>query len=371
VIRVIADHIYSPLGNNSLENYKSVLIGKSGIQKIEDDALWREVFFGSIYSDEQKQFLKTKFTNKALSFLEGAMIHSIEEALKSAEIKLDNPRTLLILTTTKGNVDLLQTEKSSPNQSLLNSLNYNISNYFGLQKPAMLISNACVSGLLGIVVAARLIEGGFYDRVVICGGDLVTRFTLSGFQSFMAVSPEACKPFDVHRSGISLGEGVATIVLAKSSDSDFAAYVNGASANDANHISGPSRNGEGLYLAVKRTLEKGALMPDMISAHGTATPFNDEMECQAFNRCALNQVPLHSLKGNYGHTLGAAGLIETIVAIHALKENKILPTLGFTEHGVTLPLKINKSVENADLHYLLKTSSGFGGCNTAALFSKT
>jgi len=371
VIRILSDHIFSPLGISSEENYRAIISGKSGIQKIDNLQLWREPFYGAAFSENQKALLVEQVDSKKYSLLESAMIYSISQAIKSAEVNFSDGQTQLIITTTKGNVDLLQSEASQPKRALLGSLNENISSYFGLVKPALLVSNACISGLMGIILGARMISAGHCKRVVVCGGDLLTRFTLSGFQSFMAVSPEPCKPFDANRTGISLGEAVGTVVMAKSEDKSLPVYISGASANDANHISGPSRNGEGLFLSVQCALQGINAIPGMISAHGTATPFNDEMEAQAFNRCGLQNIPVHSLKGNYGHTLGAAGLIETIVGLHAMLAGKILPSMAYQNHGVTLPLNVSKAVEDADYQYFLKTSSGFGGCNAAALFSKS
>jgi 3-oxoacyl-[acyl-carrier-protein] synthase I len=371
VIRIISDHIFSPLGISSEENYRAVISGKSGIQKIDNPEIWPEPFYGAAFTVNQKSLLAEQLYSKKYSLLESAMIYSISQAISAAGVDFTDGETQLIITTTKGNIDLLQTEGNQPKRALLGSLNQQISGYFGLTNPAVLVSNACTSGLMGIILAARMIQAKQAKRVVVCGGDLLTRFTLSGFQSFMAVSPEPCKPFDANRTGISLGEAVGIVVMAESDDQSFPAYISGASANDANHISGPSRNGEGLFLAVQRTLQGTNDLPGMISAHGTATPFNDEMEAQAFNRYGLQNIPLHSLKGNYGHTLGAAGLIETIVGLHAMQAGKILPSKGFENHGVTLPLNVSQAVENADYQYFLKTSSGFGGCNAAALFSKS
>ena len=156
--------------------------------------------------------------------------------------------------------------------------------------------------------------------------------------------------------------------MTQSDNVAFPRYISGASANDANHISGPSRTGEGLYQATLRTMKDQNGLPGMISAHGTATPYNDEMECQAFNRLGLEKTPLHSLKGVYGHTLGAAGVIETIIGLRALKNQAVLASPGFEEHGLTKPLNVTTTTTNTSYSTFLKTSSGFGGCNGAALF---
>jgi 3-oxoacyl-[acyl-carrier-protein] synthase-1 len=144
-------------------------------------------------------------------------------------------------------------------------------------------------------------------------------------------------------------------------------------SNDANHISGPSRTGEELYQAIDQAMrsagvETGAI--DLISAHGTATIYNDEMEAKAITLAGLQDVPVNSLKGYYGHTLGAAGLIESVISLHSMKAGLIIPTLGFSEMGVTKPLNVCRQLEEKPIQHCLKTASGFGGCNAAVIFSK-
>jgi len=368
VIRIVADHIVSPLGSGTDRNLQAVLNGESGIRRIDDVRFSKEPFFGSALTDEQWATLNDEFNSTGLTRLEQMMSATISRAIGDAGVDLKNRNTLLILATTKGNIDGLAGEVKAPDASLLFQLSKNLGRQFKTARTPLIISNACVSGLLAIINGVRLIRSGEVERVVVCGGDLLTRFTLSGFQSFLAVSPQPCKPYDAHRDGITLGEAAGAVVLTKSDDSAFPAFVGGASANDANHISGPSRTGEGLFRSIQRTLSPELPQPGMISAHGTATSYNDEMEAQAFNRSGLEGISLHSLKGVYGHTLGAAGTIETILALVALKQQVLLPSAGYNEHGVTLPLNVTKESNSSTYSAVLKTSSGFGGCNAAALF---
>jgi 3-oxoacyl-[acyl-carrier-protein] synthase I len=197
---------------------------------------------------------------------------------------------------------------------------------------------------------------------------------LSGFQSFQAVSDELCKPFDENRKGINLGEGAAAVILtADEKLSKGIKIAGGAISNDANHISGPSRTGEELCEAINRAMADAGLSAediDMVSAHGTATVFNDEMESKAFTLARVNNAPVNSLKGFYGHTLGAAGIIESVISIHSLKNDLLIPTLGFTKHGVSNPLNICSTLTKTPLHHCLKTASGFGGCNAAVILTK-
>jgi 3-oxoacyl-[acyl-carrier-protein] synthase-1 len=147
-----------------------------------------------------------------------------------------------------------------------------------------------------------------------------------------------------------------------------------AVSNDANHISGPSRTGHELSIAIGRALSDAGVAAkdvDFISAHGTATLYNDDMEARAMNLSGLERVPLNSLKGYYGHTLGAAGLIESVISISSLKENLILPTLGFRRPGTVEPANVLSEAQTGDIRICLKTASGFGGCNAAAVFGKS
>jgi len=216
---------------------------------------------------------------------------------------------------------------------------------------------------------------GKYKYVVVIGVDMLSKFIVTGFQSFKALSQEACKPFDVNRAGLNIGEAVATLVLTERAEeelhSDDVVFTAGATRNDANHISGPSRTGEGSYLALRKVME-GIDVSEIafVNAHGTATLYNDEMESIALTRAGLQDVPVNSLKGYFGHTLGAAGVLESIISTRALKDDTILKTYGFDTLGVTNPLDIVKEVRTTNRRRCLKMLSGFGGCNIAALFTK-
>ena len=228
--------------------------------------------------------------------------------------------------------------------------------------------------MLAILTGMRLIQSGQYKNVVVAGADVISKFVLSGFQSFQAISASPCKPFDAARDGINLGEGAGTVILTSNKNHSTGIKVTGGSvSNDANHISGPSRTGEELNLAITKAMKVAGLTAsdiDFISAHGTATVYNDEMEAKAITLANLQSAPVNSLKGYYGHTLGAAGLIESVISIHSLKENMVIPTMGYQHIGVTKPINICSSLYKTTLQHCLKIASGFGGCNAAMIFSK-
>ncbi len=221
-----------------------------------------------------------------------------------------------------------------------------------------------------------MIKGKQYKNVIVTGGDLASAFVLSGFNAFQAMSDEICRPFSKNRKGINIGDAAASVLVTNASDMlspDAVELIGAASCNDANHISGPSRTGEGLYQSITEAMNKANInvgQIDYISAHGTATLYNDEMEAIALNRSGLQEIPVNSLKAYYGHTLGAAGLVETIIGMQSLMRNILFTSLGFDELGVSQPLNIIENPIETPLRIFLKTASGFGGCNTAAVFRK-
>lgn len=368
-------NVISPLGFSTKENYSALLNNTLAVRQI-NYGKQNELFCLALINNSQIESACKKIRNSStFSKLEKLSILSILDVLNQSGISLSDPRTLLIYSTTKGNIDLLDDsiKPAVPKEREYLSVMANaIANYFKAANKPLVVSNACISGLLAIITAQRFIKAGRYENIIVCGGDLVSEFIVSGFKSFNALSQNPCKPFDAHRDGINLGDAVATILITKNKSTEPSAMqiVNGASANDANHISGPSRTGDGLFKAVVETLKNSNVKPDTINAHGTATPFNDEMESIAFERAGLTDKPVNSLKGYYGHTLGAAGVLETIMTLEAAANNRLIKSAGFSEKGVSGNIQLIKEHTVKEVKAILKTASGFGGCNGAALFVK-
>jgi len=371
---VIGENIVSPIAPTAEENFISLKKGITGIRLHDNRQISPEPFYAALFDTGS---IPEAAGNPYTKF-ERLLIRSIEDALRKAGIPVASRRTALIVSSTKGNISLIENAELTEalrNRIALSTSARLIANHFGITSQPVVISHACISGVVALITALRMLQSGGYDHVIVAGADIITRFILSGFQSFHAVSNDPCRPFDAGRNGVTLGEGAATIVLSadRPSGSEVIQLCGGSVSNDANHISGPSRTGEELSLAIQKAMEEACVTSgeiDIISAHGTATLYNDEMESKAINLAGLQQTPVNSLKGFYGHTLGAAGLIESVIAIHSLKANVMLPTRGFHSPGTSMPVNVSAELRTGDYHYCLKTASGFGGCNAAVVFQK-
>lgn len=364
----------TPLGFDVEANVEAIVRGDSGIQLHNDIALMPTSFYASIISNEKinSAFEKISTATK-YSRLEKMMILALEPIVKNSQIEL-NSKTAFILSTTKGNITALKEDsEKSFNSAHLDVLAKNVADFFGFKTQPIVVSNACVSGILAVSVAKRMIQSELYDNVFVVAGDEVSEFVLSGFNSFQAMSDLPCKPYSKNRTGVSLGEATAAVLISANPATAKIKVIGDSSINDANHISGPSRTGEGLFRSIQNALKEAQIETDKIdyiSAHGTATPFNDEMEAIALNRLSLQNVPINSLKGFYGHTLGASGLLETVIGIESVNQNMLFESKGFDEMGVSESINVIEKNKEATIEYFLKTASGFGGCNTAVVFEK-
>jgi len=349
----------TPLGLDLHSNWIALLEENTGID------MHTIGYFENIYTAKIKNLPTVR---SDLTYLETMLYLALEPLVK---LKNLDTKTGFILSTTKGNIDFLSEGKSE--EAHLNKLAVKLAHLFGFITQPIVISHACVSGLLAVSVAKRLIQMGQFDEVFVLAGDKVSEFVLSGFGAFQAMSANPCKPFDLNRDGVTLGEAAGAILVTKSDENALVEIVGEGAINDANHISGPSRTGEGLYQSISSALKEAGIAAsaiDFISAHGTATPYNDEMEAIAFSRLGMHEIPINSLKGYYGHTLGASGLLELIISILSLQNNKLLPTKGFNLKGTSKDVNIVTQAMDIPLTYILKTASGFGGSNCAAILKK-
>ncbi len=366
MVRVIADNIISPLGMSTEQNYLAVKAGQSALQRYEQHWGLPDAFTASLFTDEQNAAMHLDgFTR-----FEALVMRCVQPLLAAADIDVTSDRGVFILATTKANIEQLQRGDEPTADIVPGEAAQKIAHALGFTTMPIVVCNACISGVAAIVLAQQLLEAGTYDTAVVCGADVQDKFTVSGFQSLKAVAEDACRPFDIERLGLNLGEGAAAMVLQREgvgTDKETSCCIEaGAVRNDAFHLSSPSKTGEGARLALQaiHATELGSELA-FINAHGTATMFNDQMESIAIERAGLQDVPVNALKGTFGHTMGAAGILETVISIAALRDHTILGSRGFEELGVSGHIRLSNRHETTDKRRFVKMISGFGGGNAA------
>jgi 3-oxoacyl-(acyl-carrier-protein) synthase len=371
-------HCVTPLGFDVQSNWEALLEGKSGVAPYTILENHEAFYVSKIDSEKLDSEFNQSFNGpqndpSGFTRLEKMFLLSLKPLVERHDI---SEETAFILSTTKGNISALKNQITIPEETYLSHLAQKIADFFGFKTKPIVISNACVSGVMAISVAKNMIQAGRYKDAFVMAGDEISEFVVSGFNSFQAIGTEPCKPYDKNRNGINLGEATASAFITSElkQNEKFKFKILGDSAiNDANHISGPSRTGDGLYASVKNAMTEAKVSAeqiDFISAHGTATVYNDEMEGIAFNRMELQNVPLNSMKGYYGHCLGASGLLESIISMESALNHMLIPSKNFEDAGISQLLNIITENRPAEIKYILKTASGFGGCNAAIVLEK-
>lgn len=354
-------NVVTPLALNLEDTYHSICQGNSGIQFHPGKG-----YVAALSETQQKAIQTEPFSQyhpAASAFIHYLMRICMEETglVPSAE------NTCFILCSTKGDLEVFGGDthwKDAP----LARLSTTFYEAFTPRVFPQTISNACISGLSGLIWAQRLIQASRYNKVVVLAVDTVSDFVREGFGYLQAVSAEPCKPFDASRNGISLGEGAVLMVVENTPNAACFRVLPGAMSNDANHISGPSRDGSGLIQAILRASESLEIpSPDhyFISGHGTGTLYNDEMEAKAFHATLPGHLVFSALKGYLGHTLAASGLLELAIQLKSLRYGRVPGSAGFRQLGVSEHVAISPEVVSGNWTHLLKTGSGFGGSNAA------
>lgn len=350
------------------------------------DALWQGILSNQSAIDRMDRFETKHFQSS-----NAAIIHDINynkktslvtqmltPLLKKVHNEIPND-AFLILATTTGEIDILErcilNNEGDPEESNLNCLLNRVKNLAGLKSSGLVVSAACASSNTAIAKAASMIRRGEHDCVLVVACDCVSEFVFSGFSSLMALDRDVARPFDKNRRGLSLGEAAGFVLLMSKKRSlkekrKAIAEISGwGLTNDANHMTGPSRNGDGLAGAIIKALESANISTDkigFISSHGTGTVYNDSMEMKAF-KIVFNKkkVPVYSIKGGIGHTLGTAGLIETAIVIRSLKEKTVLPTINLRDIDDEASGWVSKELRTHNDTAAITVNAGFGGINAA------
>lgn len=361
-------HIISPIGIGTEENFLSVHQGISGIQPKTIHPVLGTTYIAQIEDSLLQDIFSSLALQEQSSRIEKMAIATLDPIVKN---KKPIANSLLILSTTKANVQELSYNPQHGNN--IPELAARLAKHFGFLNPPIVLSNACVSGVMALSLAKRYLQMGLCEEAYVLAFDEISVFIQSGFHAFQALSPEPCKPYDKDRKGLNLGEAAVACRVSLEKHPDSLRIAGDANINDANHISGPSRTGEGLYISITKALQEASLQPkdiEYIVAHGTATLYNDEMEATAFHRCGLSPIPVASYKANYGHTLGASGLLETVLMATCLRKGYLLPTKNFKDLGTSKAIHVLNDGLQKDISIALKTASGFAGTNTALILVK-
>lgn len=278
--------------------------------------------------------------------------------------------------------DKNDTEKNGNRESLSFVVSH-LAKKYNLNGPNITISTACASGTDAIGVAVRRIQAG-KAKIIIAGGvDVLSDFALLGFHALQALTEDKVRPFDKKRSGLALGEGAAFIVLEsgkhalKREARIYARVMGYASRADANHLTGPHREGRGLSDAINQAIFEANVKPqevNYINAHGTGTVYNDLMETKAiknaFGKIAYS-IPVSSIKSMLGHSFGAAGVIEAICCLLSIKNKTIPPTINFEEGDSECDLDYVPNISRQhDVNIAMSLSAGFGGQNSVLLLGE-
>lgn len=356
MVYLAADHIITPLGEGVRANIDAILSGRTQLhshEEVHGEPLVEPVVASLIEAEAYRLDGYTLF--------ESLCIRCIMPFVASFGEKIASDRCVFVLSSTKGDIWTPMAETAA-----------HIATYFGNKVLPVVASTACTSGVSAQLAAWRMLESGRYDMAVVVGTDVQREFIVSGFQSFKALSSAPCRPFDAHRDGLNAGEAVAAMLLSTSiaEQGDGWQLLGGSIHNDANHISGPSRTAEGSLRCLEDAIRLLSVAPSLVSVHGTGTPYNDEMESIALHRAGLSDVSVSALKGFFGHTMGAAGLLETILCLHASDEGIVLPAKGYEQQGTTYPVSVSSQPRAINGQTMVKLLSGFGGVNAAVAWGK-
>jgi 3-oxoacyl-[acyl-carrier-protein] synthase II len=370
---------------------EAIIAGAEAVSALGDslDAMWPRLCVG-----ESSAAPITRFDTSVLSSHEGASVpwlsfdgdeNPICQLMQRALDRLGPvpPNTSVIWCGIKGAADHIERvcEGRKPRQLYLPK-HYRqwVCHSLGLKDRGLEVNAACASSTVGLALAARMVSCSQAPSVLVCAADIISRFIYTGFAALRALSPTVCRPFDLERNGLLLGEGATAILVCNRETAEaqrrapLAALTGWGIANDANHITAPAQDGAGLIRAIREAFRHSHLAVEEIEAfcaHGTGTVYNDAMELTALESIfGSRRFPVFSVKGAVGHTMGAAGGLEAAVAIRSLHERMAPATAGLVKVEECGAGRISSSPQPFAGNNILSTNSGFGGCNAALIFQR-
>lgn len=353
------------------------------------DPLWSGLLDGRTAIRSTKRFAQRGFVSEQAALIadldpdsEGSRAMAMLRRLLAPRVGRFDPLTPILLATTAGEIEHVQQAVLDDEPPLLAAarperLLKQVKSFLGLRGPGMVVSSACASSTAAVALAASMVRGGQARKVLVVACDAISEFVYSGFSSLLSLSSRPARPFDAARDGLSLGEAAAwalvTEAQAPEATEGTAEILGWASTTDAVHMTAPDRHARGLCRAIEKACamaRRSAGDVRFIAAHGTATSFSDAMEMTAFKAVFVEPRPTFSIKGGAGHTLGAAGLVQLLVAQRALATGTVPGTVGLTTPDpLALGWVSNKPTTIATDGVAISTNSGFGGVNAAILLA--
>lgn len=382
--------VVSGIGLNIDENLTSFRELKHGMGKVTlfPSVLDVPVSEVKLSNDELKTRLSLP-VNKSYSRTALLGMLAAKEALSDSLLDVQSCRVGFVSSTSVGGMDLsekffVQFKDDNSKGKLREIASHDcgdsterIASYLGIKDFVTTVSTACSSAANAIMLGARLIKSGHLDAVIVGGTDALCKFTLNGFNSLMILDQDHCRPLDISRAGLNLGEGAGYLVLQSEETLNRKPYceLSGyANINEAYHQTGSSPEGKGAYLSMTEAIAQSGLAKediDYINLHGTGTPTNDMSESIAIQRIFGQQVPLlSSVKAFIGHTLGASEGIEAAYSVLSVSRGIVYPNLNFL-HPIeeTKLIPVTQFQEGLKIKHVLTNSFGFGGNNSSLIFS--
>jgi 3-oxoacyl-[acyl-carrier-protein] synthase II len=368
VVAVACDMV-SPYGWGVDACWQGLMSRKTAIRRFER-------FSGGSFPTEKAGFVESLDPHRGETLVM-QMVRPLIEKNTSA-IPAD---ALLLLGTTNGEIDILERSVLRGGGDAAGSrpacLVKKVVDLCGLEDPGIVVCAACASSSAAVAQGSGMIRDGDRECVLVVGCDNVSEFVAAGFSSLMALDEDTAHPFDRKRKGLSLGEAAAFLLLMSESRAaregrPVLAEISGwGLTSDAHHITGPARDGSGLALALHKALDSAGIRAEevgSICAHGTGTVYNDSMEMKAFKSVFEEKpLPTYSLKGAIGHTMGTAGLVDIIVAIKTLLEERVPPTVNLRDVDDEAVGWASPEARRCDSTVTISTNSGFGGINCAVV----
>ena len=355
------------------------------------DACWQGLLSGRTAIRRFERFSGESFPAEKAGFVEGldperdeTLVMQMVRPLIEKSASRIPADALLLLATTNGEIDILErsvlTGAPDAAGSRPECLLEKVGDLCGLGGRGIVVCAACASSSAAVAQGAAMIRDGDEDCVLVVACDNVSEFVAAGFASLMALDENMARPFDRRRKGLSLGEAAAFVLLmsnaraAREGRPVLAEVAGWGLTSDAHHVTGPVRDGSGLALALHKALNSAEVRAEAvgsISAHGTGTVYNDSMEMKAFKSVFQGRrLPTYSLKGGIGHTMGTAGLVDVIVAIKTLLEERVPPTVNLWEVDDEAAGWAFPEARSCGSAVTVSTNSGFGGVNCALVLRR-